>query len=346
MKLIKLSILVFAFLINPELIKAQSAIVFENVIQSTKIVKPERDSNYTYNFEYLNGKQIEGFGLGLKKLLTYRSLGFDGKNFSLFEDIDENRPYEPSRLRSKLVLIGDSVDAEMYDSTGSSYFVKMAGFIDSSWYFENIQGIEFKEDWIFDTAKFTCEIKNKMCMPLTLMYGKEELGPYGLFYIKPAQEQKNFEVVTDFIITDVYCKQDPMTENQIPIFDANTEIDHYKMVVFMNSTIDKIKAGKLKCFKPSIPFQKPMLLAELKPLFAEEFVPNKNERFPIRYKMFNYRFKLIEKWWFDPIALAFKKEALGMVLMKRNEKNDLSKNKNGDLIYTFKPVAYVPFNPK
>ncbi|HEY1041049.1 MAG TPA: hypothetical protein VGF30_16665, partial [Bacteroidia bacterium] len=176
--------------------------------------------------------------------------------------------------------------------------------------------------------------------------GKEEWGPVSCFYIKPLTAPSNARPITDFIITDVYSKHGYFTENQYSIKDANTQLDAYKTMLLINGTIDKIKAGKLKCYHTTIPFTRAFDKKELKTLFTDEFSSNKHEKFPVRYKMYNYRFKLVEKWVFDPFALAFKKEALGIILMKRNEVQDLTINADGWLNYTFTPVAYVPFNQK
>ncbi len=323
-------------------VNAQSDLIFENVIQRSKIFKPHSDSSYTYNFEYLSGKQAYDFGWSLKSLLN---AGVSDKTgFHLFYDLEETDRFERTEVRRKLIIVGDSVEQENYDANGNPSIQKVAGNIDSIWFFEGVRELKFKEDWIIDTAKFTCEIRSKMFIPLVLKKGKEDLGPMEFVAIKPGLDPKSFKLIADMIITDVYVKQDPMTEDEITIREANTEIDFYKMVMFINSTIDKIKAGKLPCFKPTIPAKKQITTVELKTMFTDEYVINKKDKFPVRFKMYNFRFKMIQKWWFDPIALAFKKEAVGMVLMKRNEKKDFSKNKEGSITYTFKPVAYVPFN--
>jgi len=320
---------------------AQSNLVFENVIQSTKLVKPQSDSNYTFNFEYISEQQARDFGSGLTNLKNYPP-----NAFHVFYDMDERELYDYYKLMDKLVVRSDSMDYESVDVSGNFYTLKMPGMIDSTWFFESIRAIDFKEDWIFDTTKFTCEIKSKMYMPLPLLKGKEELGPIGLFYIKPAEEQKNFKPLIDFIITDVYLKLDPMGMEQSPIQDANTQLDQYKTMLLMNSTINRLKSGKLKAYALTIPFNKAITKKEMKTLFLDEFSANKYEKFPVRFKLYNYRFKMVEKWMFDPISLAFKKEALGMILMKRNEISDLTKNENGYISYTFSPVVYVPFNTK
>ena len=338
-----LSVFAITFFSLENKLYAQTNFVFEDVLHTIKLVKPLSDSNYTFNFEYLSEKQVVNFGEHLTGIKTYL-YPTSNNAMHFFYDSDEKQPIESTIIKEKLVIRDDSVDTETIDEMGNWYVVKMAGMVDSTWFFESVQGIEFKEDWSFDLEKFTCEIKTKLFLPLVLMRGKEDYGARGLFYIKPSSNPQNFKPITDFIITDVYIKQDPMTENQLTIAGANVVIDNYKMVMFMNAALDKIKAGKLKCFVPGVPFTKQLSSSEIKQALQEEFVVGQKERFPVRYKMFSYRFQLIEKWFYDPNTMAFKKEALGIVLMKRNEVKDLTTNADGYLSYTFTPVAYVPFN--
>ena len=52
---------------------------------------------------------------------------------------------------------------------------------------------------------------------------------------------------------------------------------------------------------------------------------------------------MVEKWAFDSKSLAFKKVALGIVLMKIKKKTLVDTN---NFNYEFTPVFYIPFNKK
>jgi len=338
------SILAISTLFLTTEFKAQNQFAFENVTHSVKLLKPQSDSNFTYNFEYLSLMQIENFGNSLLAIKSGGTAPGDKNGFNLFYDNEEREVYEPYKLKNLLTIREDSVDMEMMDEQGNFFMVRAAGAVDSTWFFQEIQAVEFKEDWKFDVDKFTCEINSKLFSPLVIKRGKEDWGARSFFYAKAAANPQNFKTIADFVITDVYLKQDPMTENQYTIRDANTELDKYKMVLFMNSIIEKVKTGTIPCYVPTIPFKKQFTKAEIKPFFQDEYVAGQNDRYPIGYKMFTYRFKLVEKWLFDPIALAFKKEALGIILMKRNEVKDLNLNADGNIAYTFTTLAYIPFN--
>jgi len=264
LKFLSISLLIFSTQLN-----AQSNLVFENVIQRSTLYKPATDSNYTYNFEYLSGKQLEDFGFGLRRLLQVDD-GLDLNDFNLFYDVEEKEPCEFVRIIDNLIYRSDSMDMDMLDESGNTYVIKTPGIVDSTWYFENVEGVSFSEDWIFDTIKFTCEIKSKMCMPMVYRKGREDMGSIGMFWIKPAKAQTNFKVLTDFIITDVNVKQDPMTQDQLYTYGNNTEIDYYKLTLFMNATIDGLKSGKLKAYPMTIPLKKPFSKKEMKTMFTKE----------------------------------------------------------------------------
>jgi len=329
-------------------IKAQSQIVFEDVIQTLTLGKAIDDTSNSYNPEHFSDKQLLDFGNSLTKIKSVISSPSDKSGIKLFYDYDYYFQTERDAewLKQKLIYKDDSIETELIDSVGNSYMVNIPGAIDSTWFFNSVRGIEFKEDWRFNLDKFTCEITSKLYMPMSLLKHKEDLGPQGLFSIKPSEIQQNFAPLADLIITDVYAKQTLISYDYFYLEEANTTIDYYKLMLLMNATIEKIKTGKLKCYEPVAPFKKKFSKSKVKEFLKEEFVVKNQEVFPVSYKMFDYRFKLVEKWFFDSNALAFKKEALGMILMKRNESNDLNLNEENYLKYTFTTFAYIPFKRK
>ena len=113
--------------------------------------------------------------------------------------------------------------------------------------------------------------------------------------------------------------------------------------MLINFIIDKAKLGKIACFNPIIPFNTQLTPAELKSLLTEEVSFNKDDDFQVRNKLYCYSFKMVEKWAFDSKSLAFKKVALGIVLMKIKKKTIVYSN---SFNYTFSPVFYIPFNKK
>lgn len=317
---------------------AQSKIVFKNVCQTTNILKATQDSADYFNFEYLSAKQVAEVIENLKGVLKYNN---PGNGFRIYEDENQTKLYTRKKLRNALIIQQDSVDVEKFNKDWGSYVEREGIPADSTSFFSNVAAFKFQEDWSIDTAWFTCNINSKSYTVLAYLYGKEDLGPMSFFTIKPAIEQKKFQTLTDLIITDVFVKNDSTVQ---PEGDTDAPLEAYKIVMLVNSVIDKIKTGKVTAFKPVIPFKERLTGLELQTLLADEAHHNKNDRFQLLYKTYCYRFKMVEKWWFDMTAMAFKKEALGIILMKREEKKDFNNNKHIEMPYTYSPVAYIPFN--
>ena len=99
-----------------------------------------------------------------------------------FSDDEFLMPKELSEIRSKLVLVGDTVDVEEYTADGTPYNVRKPGMVDSTWVFENFSSLELKEDWFFDKQKSVLEVRIlSMCFNVK-MKGKEDAGEVALFY--------------------------------------------------------------------------------------------------------------------------------------------------------------------
>ena len=345
-------------------IKAQSQIIFDNVRQSQiisqKIYEYGDTSGFasSFNFGYLSKAKVEELGNYLKVLLKYKN---SKEGYNLYDSDDGNTPVKPKDLIKQLVNIGDSSTTyKFYDTLypdpqligkgflqGDPYEVRMAPYTDSLWFFETISGFRFTEDWIIDTVKFTCDIKSKSYAPLVCMKNKEDLGPQVWFQIKPKPtiEKQTFNFITDFIITDIYI--DNNDESYFINGDSShvekTNLDPYKTLMLINFIIDKAKLGKIACFNPVIPFNTQLTTAELKSLLTEDVSFNKDDNFQVRNKLYSYSFKMVEKWAFDSKSLAFKKVALGIVLMKIKKKTVVDPY---NFNYEFIPVFYTPFNKK
>ena len=357
-------------------IKAQSQIIFDNVRQSQiisqKIYEYGDTSGFasSFNFGYLSKAKVEELGNYLKVLLKYKN---SKEGYNLYDSDDGNTPVKPKDLIKQLVNIGDTVTLMRYYDTlypdpqligkgflqGDPYEVRMAPYTDSLWFFETISGFCFTEDWIIDTVKFTCDIKSKSYSPLVLIPSKEDLGPCSFYEIKPKPsiEKQTFNFITDFIMTDIYIDdEDERNQNERnQNYYNKTNLDTYKTLILINFIIDKAKLGKIACFKPTIPFNTQLTTAELKSLLTEEVSFNKDDDFQVRNKLYCYSFKMVEKWAFDSKSLAFKKVALGIVLMKMKKKTLVGPvapvNPDGpvdpyNFNYEFIPVFYTPFNKK
>ena len=142
-------------------------------------------------------------------------------------------------------------------------------------------------------------------------------------------------------MTDIYI-DDGDERNQNNYYNK-TNLDTYKTLMLINFIIDKAKLGKIACFNPIIPFNTQLTPAELKSLLTEEVSFNKDDDFQVRNKLYCYSFKMVEKWAFDSKSLAFKKVALGIVLMKIKKKTVVDPY---NFNYEFIPVFYTPFNKK
>ena len=334
-------------------IKAQSQIIFDNVQQRQIISQKSYQYGDTsgfassFNFGYLSRAKLDELGNYLKVLLKYKN---SKEGYNLYDSNDGNTPVKPKDLIKLLVMfddanrdgLPDSVDTERYTESGDSYIHRVPGYTDSTWFFKTLSGFSFKEDWIIDTVKFTCDIKSKSYAPLVCIIGKEDFGPQVWFQIKPKPtiEKQTFNFITDFIIRDIYIDYGDLTYTN-PF--VNTNLDTYKTLMLINFIIDKAKLGKIACFKPIIPFNTQLTPAELKSLLIEEVSFNKDNDFQVRNKLYCYSFKMVEKWAFDSKSLAFKKVALGIVLMKIKKKTLVD---TYNFNYEFSPVFYIPFNKK
>ena len=333
-------------------IKVQSQIIFDNIQQRQIISQKSYDdqdtselaSQSSFNFSYLSRAKVAELGNYLKVLLKYKN---SKESYNLFDSYDRNTPVKPKDLINRLVIKGDTVDEEFYKEDGSISTRSMLSPDDSLWFFDNLSGLNFTEDWIIDTVKFTCDINSKSYSPLVLIPSKEDLGPCSFYEIKPKPsiEKQTFNFITDFIMTDIYIDdEDERNQNERnQNYYNKTNLDTYKTLIIINFIIDKAKLGKIACFNPTIPFNTQLTTAELKSLLTEEVSFNKDDDFQVRNKLYCYSFKMVEKWAFDSKSLAFKKVALGIVLMKIKKKTIVYSN---SFNYTFSPVFYIPFNKK
>ena len=333
-------------------IKVQSQIIFDNIQQRQIISQKSYDdqdtselaSQSSFNFSYLSRAKVAELGNYLKVLLKYKN---SKESYNLFDSYDRNTPVKPKDLIDRLVIKGDTVDEEFYKEDGSISTRRKLSPDDSLWFFDNLSGLNFTEDWIIDTVKFTCDIKSKSYSPLVLIPSKEDMGPVSFYEIKPKPsiEKQTFNFITDFIMTDIYIDdEDERNQNERnQNYYNKTNLDTYKTLILINFIIDKAKLGKIACFNPTIPFNTQLTTAELKSLLTEEVSFNKDDDFQVRNKLYCYSFKMVEKWAFDSKSLAFKKVALGIVLMKIKKKTIVYSN---SFNYTFSPVFYIPFNKK
>jgi len=333
-------------------IKVQSQIIFDNIQQRQIISQKSYDdqdtselaSQSSFNFGYLSRAKLDELGNYLKVLLKYKN---SKEGYNLYDSDDGNTPVKPKDLINRLVIKNDSVETERFSEDGSSFFCMTVTPDDSTWFFETLSGFSFTEDWIIDTVKFTCDINSKSYSPLVLIPSKEDLGPCSFYEIKPKPsiEKQTFNFITDFIMTDIYIDdEDERNQNERnQNYYNKTNLDTYKTLILINFIIDKAKLGKIACFNPTIPFNTQLTSAELKSLLIEQVSFNKDDDFQVRNKLYCYSFKMVEKWAFDSKSLAFKKVALGIVLMKIKKKTVVDTN---NFNYEFSPVFYVPFNEK
>ncbi len=100
-----------------------------------------------------------------------------------FKDDEFLVPIEKAEIRNKMVIVGDSVEQELFQEDGSSYFTKVAGAVDSLWLYENFAELHIKEDWFFDKQKSVLEVRILSLGFNALLKGKEDLGAVNQFYV-------------------------------------------------------------------------------------------------------------------------------------------------------------------
>lgn len=100
-----------------------------------------------------------------------------------FQDEEFLSPLEPSAIKKKLVMQGDSADVEEFLPDGSSVMLRKPGAIDSTWMYANFQTLELKEDWFFDKQKSVLEVRILGMGINALKPGKEDLGPVNMFWV-------------------------------------------------------------------------------------------------------------------------------------------------------------------
>lgn len=100
-----------------------------------------------------------------------------------FQDEEFLVPFEKADIRAKMVIVGDSVEQELFDENGNGYFAKVAGAVDSAWLYENFMELHIKEDWFFDKQKSVLEVRILSLGFFALKPGKEDLGPINQFYV-------------------------------------------------------------------------------------------------------------------------------------------------------------------
>ena len=104
-------------------------------------------------------------------------------NITAYDDDEFLVKKDPKVVREKLVLQGDSVDQEQFNEAGEAVYTRVAGSVDSTWIYENLQTLEIKEDWFFDKQKSVMEVRIiSICFNAALK-GKEDLGPTPQFYL-------------------------------------------------------------------------------------------------------------------------------------------------------------------
>ncbi len=100
-----------------------------------------------------------------------------------FSDEEFLSPFEPSAIKKKLVIQGDSIDKIEFDKDGNEVPIKQPGAVDSTWLYTNFQTVDLKEDWFFDKQKSVLEVRILGMGINALKVGKEELGPVGMFWV-------------------------------------------------------------------------------------------------------------------------------------------------------------------
>ncbi len=171
-----------------------------------------------------------------------------------FSDEEFQVPFEKSVIRDKMVIKADSAEQEQFDKDGNSFFLKVAGAIDSTWMYQNFATIDVKEDWFFDKQKSVLEVRIIGLGVNATLKGKEDLGPVNQFWVyfpacrpyfakhevyntKNDSERRTFEDIfwkrqfasTVYKETNVFDRQ---IENYSKGIEALLESDRIKMDIF------------------------------------------------------------------------------------------------------------------
>jgi gliding motility associated protien GldN len=113
--------------------------------------------------------------LVIKYILSGQIIAFEDEEFKVY--------FEKAFIKSKLVIQGDSADVEKFAEDGSAYNVKVAGSIDSTWFFETFSSLSIKEDWFFDRQKSSLEVRILGLGFNAPIKGKEDLGEVNQFWV-------------------------------------------------------------------------------------------------------------------------------------------------------------------
>jgi len=113
--------------------------------------------------------------LVIKYILSGQIVAFEDEEFKVY--------FEKAFIKSKLVIQGDSADVEKFAEDGSAYNVKVAGSIDSTWFFETFSSLSIKEDWFFDKQKSSLEVRILGLGFNAPIKGKEDLGEVNQFWV-------------------------------------------------------------------------------------------------------------------------------------------------------------------
>ena len=113
--------------------------------------------------------------LVIKYILSGQIVAFEDEEFKVY--------FEKAFIKSKLVIQGDSADVEKFAEEGSPYNVRVAGSIDSTWFFETFSSLSIKEDWFFDKQKSSLEVRILGLGFNAPIKGKEDLGEVNQFWV-------------------------------------------------------------------------------------------------------------------------------------------------------------------
>jgi gliding motility associated protien GldN len=113
--------------------------------------------------------------LVIKYILSGQIVAFEDEEFKVY--------FEKAFIKSKLVIQGDSADVEKFAEDGSPYNVRVAGSIDSTWFFETFSSLSIKEDWFFDKQKSSLEVRILGLGFNAPIKGKEDLGEVNQFWV-------------------------------------------------------------------------------------------------------------------------------------------------------------------
>lgn len=149
-------------------------------VQWTKRVWRTIDLKEKINHPLYYPKKFTSNRLSLLQVIVKEILA---GNIVAFEDDEFSIKKDPAKLKSELVIVGDSTDVATFDENGNEVFTKKPGSIDSTWIYENFRTIEIKEDWFFDKQKSVMEVRIVSIGFSALKVGKEDLGPMGQFVL-------------------------------------------------------------------------------------------------------------------------------------------------------------------